>query len=37
LHAFIQDLAIPAQAKQDLLAMTPASYIGKAVTLAKRG
>jgi adenylosuccinate lyase len=36
LHAFIQDLAIPAQAKQDLLAMTPASYIGKAVTLAKR-
>ncbi|CAN1502159.1 PurB Adenylosuccinate lyase [Methylophilaceae bacterium] len=37
LHAFIEDLAIPAQAKQDLLAMTPASYIGKAVTLAKRG
>jgi adenylosuccinate lyase len=37
LHAFIQDLAIPAQAKQDLLAMTPASYIGKAVALAKRG
>ena len=36
LHAFIQDLAIPAQAKQDLLAMTPASYIGKAVALAKR-
>jgi len=36
LHAFIEDLAIPAQAKQDLLAMTPASYIGKAVTLAKR-
>ena len=37
LHAFIQDLAIPTQAKQDLLAMTPASYIGKAVALAKRG
>ncbi len=37
LHAFIEDLAIPAQAKQDLLAMTPASYIGKAVALAKRG
>ncbi len=37
LHAFIEDLAIPTQAKQDLLAMTPASYIGKAVTLAKRG
>ena len=36
LHAFIQDLAIPANAKQDLLAMTPASYIGKAVALAKR-
>ncbi len=36
LHAFIQDLAIPAAAKQDLLAMTPASYIGKAVALAKR-
>jgi adenylosuccinate lyase len=37
LHAFIEDLAIPAPAKQDLLAMTPASYIGKAVALAKRG
>ncbi len=37
LHAFIEDLAIPASAKQDLLAMTPASYIGKAVALAKRG
>jgi adenylosuccinate lyase len=37
LHAFIEDLAIPTQAKQDLLAMTPASYIGKAVALAKRG
>lgn len=36
LHAFINGLAIPAQAKQDLLAMTPASYIGKAVALAKR-
>ncbi len=36
LHAFIKDLAIPAEAKQDLLAMTPASYIGKAVALAKR-
>ncbi|CAN4269194.1 PurB Adenylosuccinate lyase [Methylophilaceae bacterium] len=37
LHSFIEDLAIPASAKQDLLAMTPASYIGKAVALAKRG
>jgi adenylosuccinate lyase len=36
LHAFIEDLASPASAKQDLLAMTPASYIGKAVALAKR-
>ena len=33
LHTFIQDLKIPADAKQLLLQMTPASYIGKAVTL----
>ena len=36
LHAFIQDLKIPAEAKQRLLAMTPASYTGKAADLAKR-
>jgi adenylosuccinate lyase len=36
LQAFIQDLEIPEDAKQLLLAMTPASYIGKAVDLAKR-
>ena len=36
LHAFINKLAIPAEAKQQLLAMTPASYIGKAVELAQR-
>jgi adenylosuccinate lyase len=36
LKTFIQDLAIPDDAKQSLLKMTPASYIGKAVELAKR-
>ncbi|MGX8883376.1 adenylosuccinate lyase [Methylovorus sp. SPW-M1] len=36
LQAFIQDLEIPQDAKQLLLDMTPASYIGKAVELAKR-
>lgn len=35
LHAFIQGLEIPAQAKQDLLALTPATYTGKASALAK--
>jgi adenylosuccinate lyase len=35
LHAFIQTLAIPQAAKQLLLEMTPASYIGKAVALTK--
>ena len=33
---FIDGLAIPDAAKKDLLAMTPASYTGKATTLAKR-
>ncbi|MBI5329291.1 MAG: adenylosuccinate lyase [Betaproteobacteria bacterium] len=36
LAAFIQGLAIPDAAKQHLLAMTPASYTGKAAELAKR-
>ncbi len=36
LHAFISGLEIPAEAKQALLEMTPASYIGKAVDLVKR-
>jgi adenylosuccinate lyase len=36
LHAFIQTLKIPADAKQLLLEMTPASYIGKATELVKR-
>ena len=35
LHAFIGGLKIPADAKQLLLEMTPASYIGKAATLTK--
>jgi adenylosuccinate lyase len=33
---FIDGLAIPDAAKQDLRAMTPASYTGKAAQLAKR-
>ncbi len=36
LHAFIGTLAIPQEAKDRLLAMTPASYVGKAVELTKR-
>jgi len=36
LHAFIQGLAIPADAKARLLALTPAGYIGLATTLAQR-
>ena len=36
LHDFIGGLAIPQEAKQLLLDMTPASYIGKATELAKR-
>ncbi len=32
---FVKDLEIPADAKDDLLAMTPASYIGNAVAQAK--
>ena len=34
--AFIRSLPIPAAAKQRLLALTPASYIGLAPALAKR-
>jgi adenylosuccinate lyase len=34
LREFIEKLAIPAQAKADLLALTPRSYIGYAETLA---
>jgi adenylosuccinate lyase len=36
LHAFINALAIPADAKARLKALTPASYIGKAAELARR-
>lgn len=36
LASFIGQLAIPAEAKQRLLALTPASYTGKAVELARR-
>jgi adenylosuccinate lyase len=35
LHGFIRQLAIPQEAKDHLLAMTPASYIGLAAQLAK--
>jgi adenylosuccinate lyase len=36
LHALIRGLAIPDAEKQRLLALTPATYIGKAAELAKR-
>jgi len=36
LHAFIRGLTIPEADKQRLLALTPATYIGKAAELAKR-
>lgn len=36
LKVFINSLAIPNEAKTELLALTPALYIGKAVELAKR-
>ena len=36
LHAFIQKLAIPDDAKANLLEMTPATYIGKAIALTER-
>jgi adenylosuccinate lyase len=36
LAAFIKTLAIPAAGKKRLLALTPATYIGKAAELAKR-
>jgi len=36
LKGFIEGLAIPEDAKQRLLALTPASYIGKAAELARR-
>ena len=36
LHAFIDSLPLPAEAKARLKALTPASYVGKAAELAKR-
>jgi adenylosuccinate lyase len=36
LHALIRSLAIPEPEKDRLLAMTPASYVGKAAELARR-
>ena len=36
LHAFIRQLAIPAEAKERLLALTPATYTGAATRLAQR-
>jgi adenylosuccinate lyase len=36
LHAFIKTLTIPADAKQRLLKLTPATYIGKAAELARK-
>ncbi|MDO8597210.1 MAG: adenylosuccinate lyase [Sulfuricaulis sp.] len=36
LHAFIKTLAIPAADKKRLLALTPATYLGKAAELAKK-
>ena len=36
LHAFIDALALPAEAKTRLKALTPSSYIGKAAELARR-
>jgi len=36
LHAFIQELALPAEAKARLMALTPSTYIGKAAELATR-
>ena len=36
MRAFIANLDIPADAKESLMALTPATYIGKAVELAGR-
>jgi adenylosuccinate lyase len=36
LHAFIDTMALPPEAKSRLKALTPSNYIGKAAALAKR-
>ena len=36
LHEFVRTLEMPAEAREQLLALTPATYIGKAAELARR-
>ena len=36
LHAFVDGLALPADAKARLKALTPSSYVGRAESLARR-
>ena len=36
IHEFIETLELPADAKERLQKLTPATYIGKAVELARR-
>ena len=36
LHEFVRGLSIPSEARDALLALTPADYIGKAPELARR-
>jgi adenylosuccinate lyase len=36
IQAFIQGLDIPKEAKDDLLALTPSNYVGKAIELTLR-
>lgn len=36
LHAFVRELAIPGEAKADLLQLTPSRYVGKAAELARQ-
>ena len=36
LHEFVRTLEMPVQAREQLLALAPATYIGKAAELARR-
>jgi adenylosuccinate lyase len=36
LHEFVRSLEIPEAARDELLALTPATYVGKAAELARR-
>jgi adenylosuccinate lyase len=36
LRAFIRELPVPDEAREALLALTPANYVGKAAELARR-